>query len=195
MRRAPQKNPQPLLFAELRREPAGRSALAVDLAAFREFGKKTSYGTTVAEAANGRAVVDTFQNEFWTSGQRQGHALHEVSYRACFKPQLPAFFIERLSAPLDVVYDPFMGRGTTPLEAALLGRTPAGNDINPLSAMLLRPRLSPPRQQEVADRLRALDLDTDAGQNGDSNGDLLAFYHPDTLRDLSSLRASLLARQ
>lgn len=195
MRRLSEKNRQPLLFAELRREPAGRSALAVDLAAFREFGKKTSYGTTVAEAANGRAVVDTFVNEFWTSGQRQGHALHEVSYRACFKPQLPAFFIERLSAPLDVVYDPFMGRGTTPLEAALLGRTPAGNDVNPLSAMLLRPRLSPPRQQEVADRLRALDLDTDAGQNGGSNGDLLAFYHPDTLRELSSLRAYLLARQ
>ena len=77
--------------------------------------------------------------EFWTARQRQAHALHEVSYRACFKPQLPAFFIERLTAPGDVVYDPFMGRGTTPLQAALMGRGAVGSDINPLSAALVRP--------------------------------------------------------
>ena len=37
-----------------------------------------------------------------------------------------------------------MGRGTTVVEAALCGRTPAGCDINPLSAILARPRLAPP---------------------------------------------------
>ena len=52
-------------------------------------------------------------NEFWTAGQRQAHSIHEVSYRACFKPQLPEFFIKRLTKPGDAVYDPFMGRGTT----------------------------------------------------------------------------------
>lgn len=34
--------------------------------------------------------------EFWTSRQRQASNLHEVSYRACYKPQLPRLFIERL---------------------------------------------------------------------------------------------------
>ena len=62
-----------------------------------------------------RDGVPFFFNEFWTAGQRQGHSLHEVSYRACFKPQLPEFFISRLTVPGDAVYDPFMGRGTTPL--------------------------------------------------------------------------------
>ena len=80
-------------------------------------------------------------NEYWTSGQRQAHSLHEISYRACFKPQLPQFFISRLSKPGDAVYDPFMGRGTTPLEAHLLGRKPLGNDINPLSLALVDPPL------------------------------------------------------
>ena len=70
-------------------------------------------------------------NEFWTAGQRQAHSIHEVSYRACFKPQLPEFFIRRLTKAGDAVYDPFMGRGTTPVQAALLGRQPIGNDINP----------------------------------------------------------------
>ena len=35
--------------------------------------------------------------EFWTSKQRQASNLHEISYRACYKPQLPRHFIERLT--------------------------------------------------------------------------------------------------
>jgi len=56
--------------------------------------------------------VPTYVNEFWTSKQRQANSLHEIAYRACFKPQLPRFFIDLLTQPCDVVYDPFMGRGT-----------------------------------------------------------------------------------
>lgn len=191
MSATPQKNRQPMLFDELRKEPEGRSALAQDLIAFRQFGKRTRYGTTVADGPSGRTVVDTFVNEFWTKGQRQGHALHEVSYRACFKPQLPGFFVDRLSKPGDVVHDPFMGRGTTPLEAALRRRVPSGNDANPLSAMLLRPRLSPPQQRDVEARLQSLDLDF----AGELPTELLTFYHGATLRELCALRAHLITRE
>jgi|GEM_PF-1021894 len=65
--------------------------------------------------ANGKSIPRCV-NEYWTSGQRQANSLHEVSYRACFKPQLPRFFIERLTEPGDTVYDPFGGRGTTAIE-------------------------------------------------------------------------------
>src|SRR5215471_17470245 len=107
------------------RPRANRSAkdLSTELIAFREFGKATRQLTIRARLADGLAIeVPAFVNEFWTARQRQAHSLHEVSYRACFKPQLPRFFIERLTRPGDIVYDPFMGRGTTALEAALLGR-------------------------------------------------------------------------
>ncbi|HMK89103.1 MAG TPA: DNA methyltransferase [Methylocystis sp.] len=129
-------------------------------------------------------------NEFWTSGQRRAHSLHEISYRACFKPQLPAFFIERLTRPGDWVYDPFMGRGTTLIEAALLGRKPAGNDVNPLSRLLTRPRLRPVSVDEAAKVLQSVDWR--AGDVDDP--DLLAFYSEKTLRELCALRAWLLAR-
>src|SRR3974390_360609 len=129
-------------------------------------------------------------NEFWTSGQRQAHSLHEISYRACFKPQLPGFFIERLTQPGEAVYDPFMGRGTTPLQAALMGRRPVGNDINPLSTLLTRPRLNPPTATEVARRLEQVNWD-----GGDiENAELLAFYSPRTLRHIGALRRWLLDR-
>ncbi|RMG15258.1 MAG: site-specific DNA-methyltransferase [Planctomycetota bacterium] len=137
--------------------------------------------------------VPVFVNEFWTAQQRQAHSLHEISYRACFKPQLPRFFIDRLSRAGERVYDPFSGRGTTALEAALAGRCPAANDANPLSAHLLWPRLEPPEQAEVARRVERIDLSRPP--EVDRREDLLVFYHPETLAELAALRSYLLWRE
>jgi hypothetical protein len=133
-----------------------------------------------------------FVNAFWTAGQRRGHSIHEISYRACFKSQLPAFFIERLTNPGDRVFDPFSGRGTTAVQAALMGRAPAANDVNPLSAMLCAPRLDPPPIAAVRARLAEIDLSQAAGDPAEA--DLLAFYHPDTLCQIGALRGWLLRR-
>jgi len=161
------------------------------LAHFTWQGRPTTQTCLSAGAAP--AGVPVFTNEFWTSKQRAASAnsLHEISYRACFKPQLPAFFIERLSREAGVVYDPFAGRGTTLIEAALRERTPAGCDINPLSGMLVRPRLAPPTLRELTHRLHALDLTW----NDSLPEDLLTFYHPVTLAELCALRAYLIDRQ
>ncbi len=123
-------------------------------------------------------------NEFWTAGQRQAHSIHEVSYRACFKPQLPEFFISRLTSVGDGVHDPFMGRGTTPVQAALMGRRPLANDINPLSVLLTRPRLNPPTLNAIATKLATVPWDRLVAVRED----LLAFYHPVTLRQLTVLK-------
>ncbi|HQI76296.1 MAG TPA: DNA methyltransferase, partial [Candidatus Latescibacteria bacterium] len=94
------------------------AAFLDDIRSFRGFGRETKVRETRSASFSGEPVsVATFVNEFWTARQRQASSLHEVSYRACFKPQLSRFFIERLTAPGDAVYDPFMGRGTTVIEA------------------------------------------------------------------------------
>jgi len=129
--------------------------------------------------------------EFWTARQRQASNLHEVSYRACYKPQLPRLFIEKLTGPGDLVYDPFAGRGTTAVEAALLGRRVASNDINPLSRLFAAPRLEPPEPEAVAARLGQVPL---AGTGSDGL-DLAMFYHPDTEAEIRALRAWLLDRE
>ena len=167
------------------RLPEAPRDLAAELRTFDAFGARSLVGDLVVEGHR----VATFTNEFWTAAQREGHSLHEVSYRACFKPSLPAFFIERLSAPGDRVFDPFMGRGTTVLEAVLRGRVGCGNDVNPLSAMLVRPRLCPPRLPAVLARIDDLPL----AWEGPLDDDLLVFFHPETLRELNALRAHLLA--
>src|SRR5439155_25153739 len=124
---------------------------------FCEFGPSTRRITTAARTfAGAPLMVPTFVNEFWTAKQRAANRLHEISYRACFKPQLPRFFIERLTEPGERVYDPFMGRGTTLVEAALLGRVPLGCDANPLSVVVTRPRLRPPPLSQIEKRLREI---------------------------------------
>jgi hypothetical protein len=174
------------------RQGGSLNALRDELTAFRDFGQPTRIlSTRFGESCGRLREVPTFVNEFWTARQRQANSLHEISYRACFKPQLPRFFIERLTRPGEVVYDPFMGRGTTLLEAALLGRIPFGCDCNPLSLVLIRPRLSPPSLPEIEKRLRRIDF----GAAGHCPKDLLVFYHPDTLREIVALREHLLRRQ
>jgi hypothetical protein len=179
--------------AKAGRRPAGGPAPAVlqELRAFNWNGRATTKSiTSVGHATRRPIVVETLVNEFWTSKQRAANSLHEVSYRACFKPQLPRFFIERFTRPGDVVYDPFMGRGTTVVEAALLGRAPAGCDVNPLSRILAAPRLSPPTLDQVIDRLDAVSFSSARS----CPQELEVFYHPDTLGEICALREYLLAR-
>ena len=176
---------QPAATATRKKRSKDRvESLLTELLSFREFGLATR--CTQLDVP-GFEDVPVFTNEFWTSKQRAASSLHEVSYRACFKPQLPRFFIERLTFPGDVVYDPFMGRGTTPLESAMLGRIPAGCDANPVSAMLVRPRLAPPTLKCIHDALQEIDW----SWSGEIPEDLHAFYHPETLREICALRAHL----
>ncbi len=158
-----------------------------ELRAFSAFGATTS----VVDAEESEAGVPVYQNEFWTARQRAGHSLHEISYRACYKPQLPDFFITRLCRPGDLVYDPFMGRGTTLIQAHLRGCRAAGNDINPLSRILCAPRLDPPRQEEVRQRLD----EVTPGQENEGDDELLVFFHPRTLGEIQSWRRYFKARQ
>src|SRR6266480_2853456 len=145
---------QPLLFVENRASShRSRASLLDELASFRQF--RTS--TQMTSWGEGEDAVPVFVNEFWTSKQRAASSLHEISYRACFKAQLPRFFIERLTAANDRVYDPFLGRGTTMIESALLGRRVVGCDINPLSSILTAPRLRPPTVRDVREQLVKVD--------------------------------------
>lgn len=158
------------------------------LKSFRQFDGATQVGFMDDRVG---LKTPTFTNEFWTSKQRAANRLHEISYRACFKPQLPRFFIERLTKPGNLVFDPFMGRGTTLLEAALLGRVPFGCDANPLCRKLIAPRLNPPIILEVQERLAEINFDAVAKMPKD----LLAFYHPQTLQQICALRSYLLERE
>ena len=135
--------------------------------------------------------IPVYTNEFWTSKQRQASSIHEISYRACFKPQLPRFFINLLTQEGDIVYDPFSGRGTTAIEAGILGRNIVSNDINPLSRILTLPRFFVPNVIEVKERLENITYDMKLR----ADIDLSMFYHPKTEAEIVSLKNYLKQRE
>ena len=73
------------------------------------------------------------------NGRHSTHAWHP--FPAKFPPQLPSYFIERLSEPGEVVLDPMFGSGTTVLEAVRLGRPAIGCDIDPLARLIAEAKL------------------------------------------------------
>ena len=146
--------------------------------------------TEVCSRSCGGYVVPHYINEFWTAGQRKASSIHEISYRACFKPQLPRFFIDIMTKAGDTVYDPFSGRGTTVIEGGLCGRSVIANDANPLSEIMTRPRFLPPSIAAVEDRLAKIPCNGEAGAP-----DLSMFYHPETEREIIALRDYLLKRR
>jgi hypothetical protein len=150
--------------------------------AFSEIPKKKP--TQIGSFETDGKTIPTFTNEFWTSKQRQASSLHEIAYRACFKAQLPRFFIELLTIPADTVYDPFSGRGTTIIEAALLERNIISNDINPLSKIFTYPRLNIPDLVKLENRLNEIQIDHSLS----AKIDLSMFYHPQTETEILSFR-------
>jgi hypothetical protein len=143
--------------------------------------------TTVEDIDVAGQSIPRFVGEFWTSQQRQALSLHEVSYRACFKPQLPRFFIEYLTNEGDTVYDPFSGRGTTALEAGLLCRKVIANDANPLNTLLCQPRFFPPSLEELMKRLDSIPIK----EKAEADIDLSMFYHPKTEAEIVSMKEYL----
>ncbi len=135
-------------------------------------------------------ILKKIEDEFWTSKQRQELPLHYIlSYRASFKAELPDFFIRHFSKQGESVLDPFGGRGTTALQANLLRRIAFHNDINPISQKIAYAKTHPVALSEIAKRLQSFDLTTNTPI--DEHQELLAFYHPDTLKELLNLRRAI----
>lgn len=140
--------------------------------------------------------VPIHQGELWTARQRQMHPMHyTVSYRASFKPELPDFFIQRyLPKGKGIVLDPFGGRGTTIVQANLLGLSGIYNDLNPASVFLARARQFVPPLEEVLARLNDLDLKRRRPEASASEKErFLPFFHPSTFGEILNLREALLA--
>ena len=64
-------------------------------------------------------------------------------------------------------------------------------DINPLSCVMVSPRLAPPRLRDVEDRLASIDL----AAHSEPPQDLPAFYHSETLGEICALRNYLLMKR
>lgn len=110
-----------------------------------------------------------------------------------FPPQLAHVFVRWLTQPGDTVYDPFCGRGTVGLEAALTGRRALLSDANPLAEALAAAKVQIPSSVRVHRRLRELRqaYAADAEDLDEVPPMIRMLYTDDTLRQLMYLRRAL----
>ena len=93
------------------------------------------------------------------------HSFHR--YYGKLIPAIPATFIKEFSKENDLIFDPFVGSGTTAVEALLNNRNFVGVEINPLSANIARiktQKLSTPMlknlNEEILHLIRSKNYDT-----------------------------------
>jgi SAM-dependent methyltransferase/uncharacterized C2H2 Zn-finger protein len=66
----------------------------------------------------------------WSFKDRGSWGVHDSKYRGNWAPEVPRNIIERYSKRGELVVDPFVGGGTTVLEAMLCGRRSIGCDVS-----------------------------------------------------------------
>ncbi len=127
---------------------------------------------------NSNGILKIFQelefDETWTfEGCTQKdtkyitHGYHR--YPAKFIPQLAARLIKELTLPNDLVVDPFMGSGTTLVEAKVLGRRAIGVDINPVAHLISKVKINAFEPNLIIETYRNL--------FGDINSDELKLFN------------------
>lgn len=67
---------------------------------------------------------------------------HAIKHTATFPVALPEFFIKAFSDPGDIIFDPFMGSGTTMIAAERNGRAGYGVELSPAYCAIILERLS-----------------------------------------------------
>jgi DNA modification methylase len=77
-----------------------------------------------------------FVNAARDKGRVSGLTHKFYRYPARFSPQFVRTAIEQFTCPGDLVFDPFMGGGTTLVEAIALGRRAIGSDISSLATFV-----------------------------------------------------------
>jgi hypothetical protein len=81
----------------------------------------------------------TLDRSYVSMGSRRTSSVHEFyRYPARFSPSFARTVVDAFSRPGQVVLDPFVGGGTSLVEARLVGRIAIGSDLNALAAFVSR---------------------------------------------------------
>lgn len=132
----------------------------------------------------------------WRKDNMPTHSLHSLCSRICsFPPNLVKHFILNYSQERDIVFDPFSGKGTLPLEALLNGRIGFGNDISPEAYILTKAKTNPIHLRELINNLNKLGQQVSSLKlNNDVDPRVKTFYHDKTLHQIMKLRELLIKK-
>jgi len=81
------------------------------------------------------------KTSIWDFTKRGDWAVHSSDYRGNWAPQIPRNLILKYTTEKDLVFDPFVGGGTSIIEAYLLNRKSIGMDINAQSIQFSKDKI------------------------------------------------------
>jgi len=91
------------------------------------------------------------------------------TYPAKFIPQLAQRLIKENSNEGDIVIDPFMGSGTTVIEAIINNRMGIGTDINEIASLVAKVKTTPIKNENLLTEYSLLETDLNKRLNGQFN--------------------------
>jgi hypothetical protein len=84
-------------------------------------------------------------------GEKNTNSPHQTyKYPARYSPRFVSAAIELITEPGDLILDPFVGSGTTTIEALRHGRNSLGIDVSPISTFLARAQISNCRSRDLS---------------------------------------------
>jgi DNA modification methylase len=142
-------------------------------------------------------TLENFVTPWAKQSAREFDSWHSMcSYLGAFPPPLANYFIRYFTRKGDLVFDPFSGRGTTALEARILGRKSLATDLNPIALALSEAKNSSLTKDEIFERIAELEKKYDDSlyqQEANAQAEEVhLIFHPRTLAQLCYLRRKLL---
>ena len=116
--------------------------------------ERRTNGTNDLDLSHWQQYADLLTDSLWLLDARDSSGAHQADYHGNFIPQIPHQLLRRFTKAGDIVLDPFMGSGTTAIEANRLRRRYIGIELSPAAAELARQRIA-------SDRLHLFDGEWD----------------------------------
>ena len=146
------------MSSRVKRRSSGKTRTAIETSAF-----PFEHLSDIAELESWRKEVNrpNYHIHKWWA-QRLGSVFRAILIAAFSPPgtDVVAAFYARQEPSKKVVFDPFMGSGTTIGEAIKLGYRAIGQDINPVSHFLVKNALAAHSRSEIVSEFEAMEADT-----------------------------------
>lgn len=94
------------------------------------------------DMANWRDYPEIITDSLWLIERRDNSGAHTADYHGNFIPQIPHQLFSRYTKRHDWILDPFLGSGTSLIEAQRLGRSAVGIELQPDVAEAARQRIA-----------------------------------------------------
>ena len=126
---------------------------------------------------------DVLTDSLWIIEKRDNSGVHNGHYHGNFVPQIPHQLLTRYTKQGDWVLDPFMGSGTTLIEAQRLSRNSIGIELQRDVALEAHERISQEHKDNVLSQIiignsKQIDLSRHLEQLGIDNVQFIIFHPP-----------------